>query len=217
MRNFIRRYTPPSDRFAEILCGLIMVLTFTLAGGVAKADAQEIILGAAGCAVAWGIIDGSIFMLNSLFQKGWRMRLMQQLKEVRQDEAVGILRKEFDERYADVISGPTRELVYKDITESIKSIPVERPSITKDDVMGAVGLVTIEAICSLFAIIPLIVFGDQWYALRASNVSLLVVLTIVGYYWAGWAGWKGSGRTLITAAICGVGILMVVVAILMGG
>lgn len=194
-----------------------MVLTFTLAGGVAKADAQEIILGAAGCAVAWGIIDGSIFMLNSLFQKGWRMRLMQQLKEVRQDEAVGILRKEFDERYADVISEPTRELVYKDITESIKSIPVERPTITKDDVMGAVGLVTIEAICSLFAIIPLIVFGDQWYALRASNVSLLVVLTIVGYYWAGWAGWKGSGRTLITAAICGVGILMVVVAILMGG
>lgn len=194
-----------------------MVLTFTLAGGVAKADAQEIILGAAGCAVAWGIIDGSIFMLNSLFQKGWRMRLMQQLKEVRQDEAVGILRKEFDERYADVISEPTRELVYKDITESIKSIPVERPTINKDDVMGAVGLVVIEAICSLFAIIPLIVFGDQWYALRASNVSLLVVLTIVGYYWAGWAGWKGSGRTLITAAICGVGILMVVVAILMGG
>lgn len=194
-----------------------MVLTFTLAGGVAKADAQEIILGAAGCAVAWGIIDGSIFMLNSLFQKGWRMRLMQQLKEVRQDEAVGILRKEFDERYADVISEPTRELVYKDITESIKSIPVERPTISKDDVMGAVGLVVIEAVCSLFAIIPLIIFGDQWYALRASNVSLLVVLTIVAYYWAGWAGWKGLGRTMITAAICGVGILMVLVAVLLGG
>lgn len=194
-----------------------MVLTFTLAGGVAQADAQEIILGAAGCAVAWGIIDGSIFMLNSLFQKGWRMRLIQHVKEVRPDEAVDILRKEFDDRYADVISGPTRELVYQDITHNIRSIPDVRPTITKDDVMGAVGLVVIEAICSLFAIIPLIVFGDQWYALRASNVSLLVVLTIVAYYWAGWAGWKGSGRTLITAAICGVGILMVLVAILMGG
>lgn len=217
VKNFVRKYTPPSDRFAEILCGLIMVLTFTLAGGIAKADAKEIILGAAGCAIAWGIIDGTILLLNTLFQRGRRMKLIERAQGVSHSEAVDMLRREFDEQYAEVISSPTRELVYQDITNNIATTPIKRPTITKNDIMGAIGLVTIESICSLFAIVPLLILGNEWYALRVSNITLLVVMAMVAFHWAGWAGWTGVGRVLISAAICSMGILMVVVAILMGG
>lgn len=217
MKNFVRQYTPPSDRFAEILCGLIMLLTFTLAGGIAKADASELIFGAVSCAVAWGIIDGTIFLLNSLFQRGWQMRMIAEIRAMSPNDARDRLRKEFDARYSETISPGTRELVYRDIIETVSTRPIQRPSLTKQDLMGGLGLVVIEAICSLPAIIPLIIYGDGWYALRISNIALLTVLGIVGYQWSGWAGWKGAGRLLITAAICGVGILMVVVAIVMGG
>jgi hypothetical protein len=217
MRNIVREYTPPADRFAEILCGLIMLLTFTLAGSVAGVAPSELILGAVSCALAWGVIDGSIFMLNSLFQKGWRTRLIAEIREMDVDAAAGRLRKEFDERYADAISTSTREAVYRDIIKTVATLPTTRPSLTKEDVMGGVGLVIIEAVCSLPAIAPLIIFGNEPYAVRLSNALLLITLSIIGYHWAGWAGWKGAGRIAIASIILGVGLLMVGVAILMGG
>jgi hypothetical protein len=47
----------------EILFGLIMTLTFTLAAGIViqeegRAGAREMLIGILGCNLAWGIIDG---------------------------------------------------------------------------------------------------------------------------------------------------------------
>ncbi|MBK6759426.1 MAG: hypothetical protein IPG73_01760 [Ignavibacteria bacterium] len=82
MQNLLRKYVPPSDRFAEILCGLIMLLTFTLAGGVMEASPDELVLGAVSCALAWGVIDGAIFMLNSLFQRGRQEKLVAEIRSL---------------------------------------------------------------------------------------------------------------------------------------
>ena len=51
----------PDETLSEILFGLIMVLTFTLGAGVAASAegeqaAHDLILGAIGCNIAWGLI-----------------------------------------------------------------------------------------------------------------------------------------------------------------
>ena len=63
----------PSERIAEVLFGLIMVLTFTGSLSVAEADRAEVrtmLIGALGCNIAWGIIDGVLYLMGCLAEKG---------------------------------------------------------------------------------------------------------------------------------------------------
>ena len=67
-----RRVLEPSERTAEVLFGLIMVLTFTGSLSVAdagRADVRAMLIGALGCNLAWGIIDGVLFLMSTLAEK----------------------------------------------------------------------------------------------------------------------------------------------------
>ena len=58
-----------------MLFGLIMVLTFTGSLSVAEADRDDVrtmLIGALGCNLAWGIIDGVLYLMGSLAEKGTR-------------------------------------------------------------------------------------------------------------------------------------------------
>src|SRR3954465_2537809 len=68
-----RRVLEPIDRVSEVLFGLIMVLTFTGSLSVAEAgrdDVRTMLIGALGCNLAWGIIDGVLYLMGSLAEKG---------------------------------------------------------------------------------------------------------------------------------------------------
>ena len=59
----------PSERIAEVLFGLIMVLTFTGSLSAAEAgrdDVRAMLIGALGCNIAWGIIDGVLYLMGVL-------------------------------------------------------------------------------------------------------------------------------------------------------
>ncbi len=60
-----KRVLDPVERVSEVLFGLIMVLTFTGSLSVAKAgrdDIRTMLIGALGCNIAWGIIDGVLYL-----------------------------------------------------------------------------------------------------------------------------------------------------------
>lgn len=61
-----RRVLDPGDRIAEMLFGLIMALTFTGSLSVADSgrdDVRAMLVGALGCNLAWGLIDGIFHLL----------------------------------------------------------------------------------------------------------------------------------------------------------
>src|SRR5512144_3406487 len=67
-----KRVLDPIDRVSEVLFGLIMVLTFTGALSVAEAgreDVRAMLVGALGCNLAWGIIDGILYLMGSLAER----------------------------------------------------------------------------------------------------------------------------------------------------
>ena len=67
------RVLDPIDRVSEVLFGLIMVLTFTGSLSVAEAgreDVREMLIGALGCNIAWGIIDAMLYLMGILAEKG---------------------------------------------------------------------------------------------------------------------------------------------------
>jgi hypothetical protein len=71
------------QRRAEILFGLIMVLTFTCSLAAADAgreDVRVMLIGALGCNLAWGIIDGVFYLMNSLAEKGGGLLKLQAVR-----------------------------------------------------------------------------------------------------------------------------------------
>src|SRR5262245_48780709 len=68
-----KRVLEPIDRISEVLFGLIMVLTFTGSLSVAEAgheDVRTMLIAALGCNLAWGIIDGLLYIMSCLAERG---------------------------------------------------------------------------------------------------------------------------------------------------
>src|SRR4051794_34344318 len=76
--SFVGRLDP-DESFGEILAGLIMVLTFTLAAGVMSRDGEDgahtVLFAAIGCNLAWGIIDAVFYIMTNAFVRRRRARL----------------------------------------------------------------------------------------------------------------------------------------------
>src|SRR5215471_4357164 len=67
------RILDPMDRISEVLFGIIMALSFTLTFAVATADSlavRTMLFAALGCNLAWGIIDGGVYLLARLNESG---------------------------------------------------------------------------------------------------------------------------------------------------
>src|ERR1700740_1360880 len=63
----------PTETISEILFGLIMVLTFTCSLSVRCAGREQVrtlLIGALGCNLAWGIIDGYMHLLHCFVERG---------------------------------------------------------------------------------------------------------------------------------------------------
>ena len=78
--RFTDKYIDPIDSLAEIFFSVMIVLIFTLAYNIiasttlALPNASEdstlkILIGALGAVIAWGIIDGVIYAVLSLFER----------------------------------------------------------------------------------------------------------------------------------------------------
>ena len=76
----------PQERVSEALFGLIMVLTFTGSLSIAEAndgDVRTMLIGALGCNLAWGIIDGIFFLMGCLSEQAKGMRAWRAARNAR--------------------------------------------------------------------------------------------------------------------------------------
>src|SRR5678809_725534 len=83
LTNPSERLLDPIERISEVLFGLIMVLTFTCSFSVAeagRAETRTMLLAALGCNLAWGIIDGIMYLMGCLAE---RARSLGALRAVR--------------------------------------------------------------------------------------------------------------------------------------
>ena len=79
-----KRILEPHDRISEVLFGLIMVLTFTGSLSIAESgrdDIRTMLIGALGCNLAWGIIDGVLYLMGCLAEKGRNLMTLQAVRQ----------------------------------------------------------------------------------------------------------------------------------------
>src|ERR1043165_4009123 len=76
----------PQERISEVLFGLIMVLTFTGSLRVAEAgreDVRTMLVGALGCNIAWGVIDGVLYLMGCLAERGGSLATLRAVRQAR--------------------------------------------------------------------------------------------------------------------------------------
>jgi hypothetical protein len=218
--SFATRHLDPGSRMGEILFGLIMTLTFTLAAGIVIEEegaegVRAMLIGILGCNLAWGIIDGVLYVLGQVFDRGRIRRIGFHVRQATSDDdARRMVAQELDETLLPIADEPARRSLYDSIVERVRRVPAAPNPVRREDVMGALAACWIVFACSLPAVLPFLVIDDLRLALRVSNAILIGLLFFVG--------WRAARETLAKPWLAGlafmlVGVLLVAVAIPLGG
>jgi hypothetical protein len=216
----VHRFVDPVTSLGEILFGLIMTLTFTLGAGIiieeeGREGARQLLIAVIGCNIAWGIIDGALYLVGELFDRGRLRRLGRHIRSASTpDAAAALVAGELDDLLVDVTSPGDRESLYRRIADNVRSKPGAPNPVTGDDLRGAFMSFLLVVITSLPAAIPFMFMDDARLALRVSNAILLGLLFVTGYYWA---RYTLSKPWLVGFAFLAGGIVLVLAAIALGG
>lgn len=218
--GLVHRYLDPATSLAEVLFGLIMTLTFTLGAGIVIEDegqegVRQLLIAVVGCNVAWGIIDGALYILGQMFARGRIRRLARSVVGAADDRsATNVVAEELDGLFGEVAQDAERDAVYLRIANHLRSKPMTPNGIKKDDLLGAFTSFWLVVLTSVPAAIPFLLLDDARLALRASNAILLALLFITGWLFARFT--LGNPWVVGLGFLVGGGVL-VALAIALGG
>lgn len=187
-----KRWLDPVDRSMEALFGLIMVLTFTGSLSVwtaGRQDVREMLIGAVGCNLAWGVIDACFYLMGILTARGHGLLLVQRLRTVKDDKEIArIFAETMPELVVDLMTPAERESLRKRI--AALPDPKRRGWLTAADLMGALGVFLWVLLVTFPVALPFVFMTDAVTALRVSNAIAIVLLVLIGHRLATYAGWR---------------------------
>jgi VIT1/CCC1 family predicted Fe2+/Mn2+ transporter len=204
----------PVDRIAEVLFGLIMVLTFTgaiSASTDAREDVRELLWAALGCNVAWGLVDAIMYLMNVAIERGHSITVIKQIHASNNtNEAGEILKDEIPPGIAGLM---TKEELNA-LSDRIKKLQVPGKShvIVSTDLLAGVQIFLLVFLCTLPVAIPFGFIDDLGVAMRVSNGVALLLLFIGGFVLARYAGFR-PGITAILYTLIGVALVALTMAL----
>ncbi len=208
------RILDPIDRASETIYGLIMALTFTGSLEVmraGRAEVREMLIAAFGCNIAWGLVDGVMFVLAGVAQRTRRYTALQAMREATPADGPRLVLEALPEGARTVIPPEDAEGLWL----KVKAAPMPpRPTVGVHDLKVAVAVFLVVFLSTFPIVIPFLVVRQPQLAIRLSNGVALVMLFILG---AG-LGRRTTGRWLRTGlAMVAIGALLVVMTIALGG
>ena len=211
-----KRVLDPVDRIAEVLFGLIMVLTFTGSLSVAEAgreDTRTMLIGALGCNLAWGMIDGVLYLMGCLAEKARGLTIFQAVRDATdQQQAHRLIADALPSVIASVLQPAEQEAVL----QRLKQLPAppDRARLDKDDWLGATGVFLLVFLSTFPVVIPFIVMHSAVPALRVSNAIAIAMLFIAGQAYGRITGYH---PWIVGIAMVILGGLLSTVTVALGG
>jgi len=207
-----KRVLEPIERISEVLFGLIMVLTFTCSLSVAEAGQGEIrkmLFGALGCNLAWGIIDGIMYLMACLAERARHLATWRAVRKTSDAHKAQRL-------IADALPvlGPIlRETALEGIRQQLMQLPEPppHPRLTKSDWRGAAGVFLLVVLSTFPVVLPFLFMGNAPRANRLSNLIAILMLFATGYAFGRCTGYhpRAMGISMVVLGIVLVGLTMV--------
>ena len=205
----------PVDRISEMLFGLLMALSFTGAVAVGTTGHQEIrvmFAAALGCNHAWGLVDGAMYLVRTVTDRGRTLTLLHAVRAATDVQAG----REIVERELpgppDLFSPAEIEAVRARIV-ALPSV-ADRPRLEGRDLLAALGIFLLVVVATFPVVLPFAFMHDVGAAKNVSRAVALVMLFLGGLglgRHAGYGGWRAG------FAMVGLGIALVLAIHALGG
>jgi VIT1/CCC1 family predicted Fe2+/Mn2+ transporter len=205
----------PLDRGSEILFGLIMALTFTCSIGIANkgtSEVRQLLIGAIGCNLAWGIVDATMYLIGILAQKARNKAIFDAVHNSSETKQIKILADSLPPTVASAIGTEGLEQIRNKLNDLPATITDVR--LTVQDFKKAMAIFFLVFISTFPVVIPFIFIQDTNLALRISNIVAIVMMFLCGW---SVARYVGVNKWRISITITLIGIILVAVTIALGG
>jgi hypothetical protein len=178
-----KRVLEPYDRVSEVLFGLIMVLTFTGSLSIADAgrkDIRTMLIGALGCNLAWGIIDGVLYLMGCLAEKGQGLLTLRAVRKATDPQKAHRL---IAGALPPLVSSIVKPEELETMRQRLKDLPEppERARLGNKEWLGALGVFLLVFLSTLPVVVPFIFMKNPWLALRVSNAIAIAMLFLTGW------------------------------------
>jgi len=206
------RVLDPMERISETLFGLIMALTFICSLGIATAGnitIRTMLIGALGCNLAWGIVDGGLYLLARINNRGANILTLRAIRQAPDPEAARrVVADALPPELVSVLPLEQLDLMRQKLQQLPE--PSGRLRLTKRDWIGALGLCLLSFLSTFPVVIPFIFLSDAKFALRASYAVAIVMLfccgSAFGYHsglrpWAAGLSMVAVGGALVSVAV----------------
>ena len=205
----------PFERGSEIIFGILMAISVTAAAEITaggNADVRELMIAALGCNLAWGLIDGVIYLLQLQFERHRVHRMVLELRELKAEDA-------FRERVASEVPPLVAQAMTADsfstIRRAVQGYARTRPAYWSRQEFAAAGLICALVFGSTFPLVlPFILMQEPWLALRVSHAIAVAMLFGLGWKLGRWSGASPLGSGALLAL---VGVVLAVLCVALGG
>jgi hypothetical protein len=211
-----KRVLEPDERVAEVLFGLIMVLTFTGSLSIAESgrdDVRAMLIVALGCNIAWGIIDGVLYLMGCLAEKGRDLATYRAVLQA--TDPVQVHRLIVD-ALPPVLASVIRPDEIDRMLQRLLALgqPPKVARLSGSDWRGACGVFLLVFLSTFPVTLPFIFMENAMAAVRASNGVAIVMLFAAG---ATYGRVIGRSPWLLGIAMVALGAVLVALTIALGG
>jgi hypothetical protein len=210
------RVLDPIDRISEVLFSLLMVLTFTGTLSVldsGRDEVRDMLVAAIGCNIAWGFVDGVMYVLRNLVARGRKARLVRALRAAsRPEQAHRMIGGEIGALAGALGTAELERLRQWIVAQPEQNLPAVR--VTALDLRGAVAVFLLVFLSTFPVVLPFVFIADPGIAKRVSAVVAIVVLFLCGHAWGRYAGLKPWRTGLVMVAL---GLIVEAIVIALGG
>jgi hypothetical protein len=204
------------DRISEILTGIIMILTFTCTFSIVNSGNTSVIdmlTGAIGSTMAWGLIDAVIYLFMTLIAKEHNLTFMNFVRKSKDKDRVRQV-------IVDVLPDVLKDLMQPSEIENLRGKILELPEPYKiyrlklNDYRSAFGIFLLVISATIPISIPFIILKDVQTALRISNIIAILMMFLCG---RALGKYVGRDRNIFGILTSLVGIILVSITIALGG
>lgn len=211
-----KRILDPVDRISESLLGLIMAMTFTCSLGVADAgrnDVRAMLIGAIGCNIAWGLIDGVLYLMGCLAEKGRNLRVYRAVRAATDAQKAQRL-----------IAGSLPPLIASGLTaEELETMrqrlvalpePPQHASLDRSDWLGGLGVFCVVFVATFPVVIPFLGMDNAVAALRVSNFIAVGLIFLLGCAYGRLSGFRPHATGMVMVILS---VILVLATMALGG
>jgi len=207
-----KRVLEPDERIAEVLFGLIMAITFTGSLSVATSqrdDVRSMVIGAIGCNLAWGIIDGVFYLLGALAARGSNAQALRALRNTQDPQQLLRIVSAALPLVASVLEPAELESIHQRL---LRLPPPQVARLGGRDFAGAFGVFLLVFLSTFPVTLPFVFLNDIRHAMRLSNAIALSMLLVAGIAYGrvvGRSPWGfGAGMVALGGVLVGLTIAL---------